>query len=139
MLQSKRRTTTIHEAAGAEGLSPRREAPRIVGHEKERRHLEVTFASNPAPRQSAGRGHRGASMAPMMPRSNIKIRRLVCPNRQATTSKGRWGTLPGEVKEGIGPKGQGGTRVRKSPPPSPLSDPAGTPPTHSGNAQAALT
>ena len=38
--------------------------------------------------------------------------------RQAATSEGWWGTLPGEVKEGIGPQGQGGTRARKSPPPS---------------------
>ena len=43
----------------------------------------------------------------------------ICPNPRAATSEGRWGTLPGEVKEGIGPQGQGGTRARKSPPPSP--------------------
>jgi hypothetical protein len=33
--------------------------------------------------------------------------------------RGRWVTLIREVKEGIGPKGQGGTRARKSRPPAP--------------------
>ena len=64
-----------------------------------------------------------ASSRPRWPddaKTNLKIRgACICPKPCHATSEGWWGTLPGEVKEGIGPQGQGGTRARKSPPPSP--------------------
>ena len=59
-----------------------------------------------------------ASMAASMPLPNIKTVAAICPNRQATTSEGRCGTLIGEVKEG-GPAGPGGTRANQSPTPTP--------------------
>jgi len=48
-----------------------------------------------------------------------KTGHLYLDPRQGATSEGRWGTLSGEVKEGICPKGKGGTRAGKSPPPAP--------------------
>jgi len=44
------------------------EGDAIVGHDKERRHAGLTFASSPAPRQIVGRGHRRGLDGPSMPR-----------------------------------------------------------------------
>ena len=98
--------------------TPRAAGVRFVELEKERRHTGPKFASSPSPRQSDGRGHRRGLDGPTMPLPNIKTATSICPNRQPVTSEGGWGRLPGEVKEGIRPKGEGGTRARKTPPPS---------------------
>ena len=72
-------------------------------------------AQRPADRPAAGID--AASMAASMPLTTLKTAGPICPNHQAATSEGGWGTLPGEVKEG-GPAGPGGTRAKQSPPSS---------------------
>jgi|GEM_PF-2531883 len=49
------------QARDAEGAA-------FVGHEKERRHRGPLFASDPLPRQNAGRGHRRGLDGPSMPK-----------------------------------------------------------------------
>ena len=39
----------------------------------------------------------------------------ICPNRQAATSEGGWGTLSGEVKEGMARRARGDTSQTESP------------------------
>jgi len=97
----------------------RREASGLVEHEKERRRAGTMFASGPTACVTAGRGLRRGLDGPTKPKQPIKPGTRICPNRQAATSQGRCGTLPGEVKEGICPQGKGGTRARKSPAPTP--------------------
>ena len=110
------------ESVAAKRRSKQRdtEGVALVGHEKERRHAGPKFASGPAPRQGNGRGYRRGLDGPTMPKPILKMESGICPNRQAATSEGRWGTLIGEVKEGIGPEGQGGTGANQSPPPATL-------------------
>ena len=67
-------TQRYFKPAGAEGAA-------LVGHEKERRHRDPSFASSPAPRQSDGRGHRRGLDGPSMPkpltkRANVFLHRL---------------------------------------------------------------
>jgi len=45
----------------------------VVHHEKERRRAGPRFASRPAPRQGAGRGHRRGLDGPSMPRPLKKM------------------------------------------------------------------
>ena len=61
----------------------RAEGPRIVEHEKERRHREVMFASSPLTSERAGRGHRRGLDGPTMPKTILKSLSGVCPNRRA--------------------------------------------------------
>ena len=96
-LQRRRRCSSISKSAGA-----------AIQHSRQARRTVRTPAA----------GIDAASMAASMPLPNIKTAGSICPNRQAATSEGGWGTLTGEVKEGIRPQGEGGTGARQSPPPS---------------------
>jgi hypothetical protein len=82
--------------------APRREASRIVGHEKERWRVACHFASGPAPCQSAGRGHRRGLDGPSMPSPPQKKDAL--PQRMlfatpAMRGTAKRGTLRSEVEE----------------------------------------
>ena len=64
------------DSSTGEGQAPQREALRIVHHEKERRQTGPRFASGPAPRQCAGRGHRRGLDDPTMPKHFIRPDKL---------------------------------------------------------------
>jgi hypothetical protein len=61
------RFATARSPVTVEIKPPRGEAPRLVGHEKERRQRDPTFASSPVPCQSAGRGIRRGLDGPTKP------------------------------------------------------------------------
>ena len=111
---------TIGEAAGAEGLSPRRQAPRIVGHEKEGRPAGPKFASSPLKSVSVGRGHRGASMAPMMPRPNIKTDALFVPTAKPPPARDGGGLFLARSRKELARRAKGGHESGRVPhrPPS---------------------
>jgi len=94
------------------------QSPRIVHHEKERRHRDPMFASSPAPRRSVGRGHRRGLDGPSMPRPHLKIpetlpRECCLPANHAR--HGEAGDSSQRSKGGAAPQAGGGHERRRVP------------------------
>ena len=115
----RRRAARIGTRSRPQGAPQRR---RRCGSSVTRRSAGTATRSSRQARWRVSALAAGIVAASMARRCQDKLKNTgacICPKPCGATSEGWWGTLPGEVKEGIGPQGQGGTRARKSPPPSP--------------------